>query len=343
VTRKSADGDVNPRAQAPLLEVRDLRVHFPLHGRSGLTSRPRPVVRAVDGVSFQINPGETLGLVGESGSGKTTIARAILRLEPEAGGSILYEGHDLSKLKGAELAHLRRQIQMVFQDPYNALNPQTRVGAAVAEPLIVHRLNTRRELTRRVSELLDLVGLQRDIADRFPHELSGGQRQRVNIARALACEPSLIVADEPTSALDVSVRAQTINLLQELRLKQRLTYLLISHDLSVIRHMSTHVAVMYLGKIVETADRDTLYSAPKHPYTRALLDVIPVPDPVVEKRRRLAPIRGEIPSPTDPPPGCSFHPRCPLAFERCRTEEPGLTRVGNQHFAACFLASPTKP
>jgi oligopeptide transport system ATP-binding protein len=309
----------------------------------GITRQAKPVVRAVDGVSFQIKPGETLGLVGESGSGKTTIARAILRLEQETDGAILFDGRDLSKLRRGELGRLRRRIQMVFQDPYNSLNPQTRVGAAVAEPLIVHRLVARRELTRRVSELLDLVGLQRDIADRFPHELSGGQRQRVNIARALACEPSLIVADEPTSALDVSVRAQTINLLQELRAEQDLTYLLISHDLSVIRHMSTQVAVMYLGKIVETADRDTLYAAPKHPYTRALLDVIPIPDPVIEKRRRLAPIQGEIPSPTDPPSGCPFHPRCPLAFERCQTEEPGLARVGDRHFAACFLASPTTP
>ena len=335
ITETSAENRAAPDA-APLLEVRDLRVHF----RIGPTLLPgaRRVLRAVDGVELSLQPGETLSLVGESGSGKSTLARAILQVEPQARGEVRFEGQDITRLGSRDLRRLRQRIQLVSQDFDSSLDPRERVGAALAEPLIVHQLAARATIPTRVGELMELVGLPQEMAQRYPHELSGGQRQRVNIARALALDPALLIADEPTSALDVSVRAQVINLLEDLKARQNLTYLVITHDLSVVRHISDRVAVMYLGKVVELADRDSLFEDPRHPYTRALLAAVPIPDPVIERTRRSAAIPGEIPSPLDPPSGCPFHPRCPVAFDRCRTEVPALNDVAERHRAACFLA-----
>jgi oligopeptide transport system ATP-binding protein len=326
----SANGDV-------LLEVRDLVKHFPVS--SGLFGKPWGVIRAVDGVSFTIRRGETLGLVGESGCGKTTTGRCILQLERPSSGAIVFDGRDLTKLGDAELRPLRRRIQVIFQDPYSSLNPRMTVGQIIAEPLAVHRIVTD-PATRaaRVRALLAHVGLLPQHASRYPHELSGGQRQRVGIARALAMEPSLVVCDEPVSALDVSVQAQIINLLEDLQAEFGLTYLFVAHDLSVVRHISDRVAVMYLGKIVELADRQALYEDPLHPYTRALLSAVPIPDPEVEARREHLVLRGEVPSPLKPPAGCVFHPRCPLAIDRCRTVVPELREVKPGHWAACILA-----
>lgn len=324
-------------AQGPLLEVRDLRVHFPV-GPAWLPGARR-ILRAVDGVTLSLRQGETLSLVGESGSGKSTLARAILQAEPQARGEVRFEGQAITRLRPRDLRRLRQRIQLVSQDFDSSLDPRARVGAAVAEPLIVHQLLARAKIPVRVGELLGLVGLQQEMAQRYPHELSGGQRQRVNIARALALDPALLIADEPTSALDVSVRAQVINLLEDLKAQRNLTYLVITHDLSVVRHISDRVAVMYLGKVVELADRDSLFEDARHPYTRALLSAVPVPDPVIERTRRSVAIPGEIPSPLDPPSGCPFHPRCPVAFDRCHTEVPKLDEVAERHKAACFLAS----
>jgi peptide/nickel transport system ATP-binding protein len=319
-----------------LLSVADLKVHFPFGAYVPL--RARPQLRAVDGVSFEVPRGGTLGIVGESGCGKSTTGRAVLRLVEPTSGQIRFEGRDLVAMGGDELRALRPHMQMVFQDPYSSLNPRLTVEEAVGEPLVVHHAPERTALRMRVAELLVMVGLPARMAKRYPHQLSGGQRQRVSIARALALRPSLIVADEPTSALDVSVRAQILNLMRALQDEHRLTYVFISHDLSIVRHMSTRVAVMYLGKIVEIADRDTLYANPQHPYTQALLAVVPVPDPVIERGRRRAPIRGDVPNPADPPHGCRFNTRCPLAFERCFKDEPPLADLGQGHHAACFLA-----
>jgi peptide/nickel transport system ATP-binding protein len=316
----------------PLLIARELRKHFPVKG-----SRSKSV-QAVDGVSFTVAKGETLGIVGESGCGKSTTGRALLRLVEPTSGQIRFEGRDIAHMGSDELRRLRPHMQMVFQDPYSSLNPRLTVAHAVGEPLIVHHAPERSRLGERVTELLEMVGLPARLADRYPHQLSGGQRQRVSIARALALRPSLIVADEPTSALDVSVRAQILNLMRQLQDAYRLTYVFISHDLSIVRHMSTQVAVMYLGKIVEIADRDTLYSNPQHPYTQALLAVVPVPDPELERSRRRAPIRGDVPNPANPPHGCHFNTRCPHAFDRCFNEEPALADLGRGHRAACFLA-----
>jgi peptide/nickel transport system ATP-binding protein len=323
----------------PLVRVTDLRVHFPV-GTGILPGRRRGVVKAVDGLTFDIRRGETLSLVGESGSGKSTTARALLQVERISSGTVEFDGHQLNHIGAKQLRELRPHMQMVFQDPYGSLNPRRSVGATVAEPLIVHSTVPRRQVAGRVAELLDTVGLSPRTAARYPHELSGGQRQRVSIARALALRPTLIVADEPTSALDVSVRAQILNLMQDLQVDSALTYLFISHDLSVVSHMSTRVAVMYLGQIVEIADRDELYGNPQHPYTQALLSVVPIADPRLEKKRRRSAISGEIPSPANPPSGCRFHPRCPLAFDRCRVEEPPLMNLGGDHAASCFLAKP---
>jgi oligopeptide transport system ATP-binding protein len=320
-----------------LLEVRNLVKHFPLGG--GFLSGFRGIVRAVDGVSFTIRRGETLGLVGESGCGKTTTGRCILQLERPTSGSIVFEGRELTTLDERQMRPLRRKIQVIFQDPYSSLNPRMTVGQMIDEPLAVHRIvpdpARRRE---RVNELLVRVGLLPPHARRYPHELSGGQRQRVGVARALAMEPSLIICDEPVSALDVSIQAQIINLLEDLQAEFHLTYLFIAHDLAVVRHISDRVAVMYLGGIVELADRQDLYDDPLHPYTKALLAAVPIPDPEVEARRERVVLGGEVPSPLNPPSGCVFHPRCPIAIDRCRGEVPALREVKPGHWAACILA-----
>ncbi len=330
--------DQRAAAGGTLLEVSDLKVHFSLGAYVPL--RPRLMLRAVDGISFEVPRGHTLGIVGESGCGKSTTGRAILRLIEPTAGAIRFEGREVTRMGDDELRHLRPRMQMVFQDPYSSLNPRLSVQAAIGEPLVVHDAPERKALPERVAELLEMVGLPFRLADRYPHQLSGGQRQRVSIARALALRPALIVADEPTSALDVSVRAQILNLMRELQVEHDLTYIFISHDLSIIRHMSNVVAVMYLGKVVEIADRDTIYANPQHPYTQALLAVVPVPDPEVERKRRRVPIKGDIPNPAHPPEGCRFNTRCPLAFDRCFKEEPPLADLGRGHLAACFLATP---
>ena len=321
--------------EAPLLEVRGLRMHFPV--TEGIVAR-RLVgeVKAVDGVDLTVRRGETLGLVGESGCGKTTMGRCILRLEKPTAGAILYDGVDIAGLGGKRLTELRRRIQVIFQDPYSSLNPRMKVGAIIAEPMKVHGVESdpgRR--TARVRELLSLCGLNPNFADRYPHEMSGGQRQRVGIARALALNPEFLVCDEAVSALDVSIQAQIINLLEDLREKFNLTYLFIAHDLSVVRHLCQRVAVMYLGRIVELAQCDDLFDNPLHPYTQALLAAVPVPDPTVEASRAFRPVQGEVPSPIDPPPGCVFHPRCPLAVTACRAARPVLRELRPGHWVAC--------
>ena len=316
-----------------LVEVKDLFKYFPIH--AGLMSRHVADVRAVDGVSFRIEEGETLGLVGESGSGKTTIGRLLLRLLPATKGEIIFENRDVLAMNRNEIRRLRRSIQIIFQDPFASLNPRMSIGEIIAEPVRIHGIASGKAVEERVQELLSLVGLQPYHANRYPHEFSGGQRQRVGVARALAVNPRFIVCDEPVSALDVSIQAQIINLLEDLQKKLKLTYLFIAHDLSVVRHISTRVAVMYVGKIVELADRDALYERPMHPYTQALLSAIPIPDPVLEKRRKRIVLTGDIPSPVSPPPGCRFHTRCPVAFERCKIEEPPLREYAPGHFAAC--------
>jgi oligopeptide transport system ATP-binding protein len=320
-----------------ILEVRNLVKHFHLGG--GFLGREPAVVKAVDNVSFEIRRGETLGLVGESGCGKTTTGRCVLQLERPTSGQVIFEGKDLTTLSEAELRQVRRRVQVIFQDPYSSLNPRMTVGQIIAEPLAVHDIVPDRSArAARVQELLRLAGLLPGMARRYPHELSGGQRQRVGIARALAMEPGLIICDEPVSALDVSIQAQIINLLEELQANLGLTYLFVAHDLSVVRHISDRVAVMYLGKIVEITDRKSLYDDPKHPYTKALLSAVPIPDPEIEARREHIVLGGEVPSPLKPPSGCVFHPRCPIAIDRCRTEVPDLREVTPRHRAACILA-----
>jgi oligopeptide/dipeptide ABC transporter ATP-binding protein len=321
---------------APLLDVQGLIKHFPV--TSGLFGHHvAGVVRAVDGISFAIGRGETLGLVGESGCGKTTTGRCILRLEEPTAGRILFEGRDLVTLPPNELRALRPRIQVIFQDPYSSLNPRMTIGQIVGEPMLVHGLvKSRAEAHERVAQMLVTVGLPPALAPRYPHMLSGGQRQRVGIARALAVEPAFVVCDEPVSALDVSIQAQIINLLEDLQQRFGLTYLFVAHDLSVVRHISTRVAVMYLGKIAEIADRDELYDRPLHPYTKALLSAVPVPDPAVEAKRTPVLLSGEVPSPLHPPAGCVFHPRCPIAIEECRRALPDLREVSPGHRVACI-------
>ncbi|HEX9479785.1 MAG TPA: dipeptide ABC transporter ATP-binding protein [Methylomirabilota bacterium] len=319
----------------PILQVKNLVKHFQISG--GLFGGGAGIVKAVDGVSFEIHRGETLGLVGESGCGKTTTGRCILRLEPPTSGEVVFEGRDMSKLSDAEMRGLRRRMQVIFQDPYSSLNPRMTVGQIISEPLGVHGIvPDRAARAARVQDLLRHAGLLPAMARRYPHELSGGQRQRVGIARALAMEPSLIICDEPVSALDVSIQAQIINLLEELQAEFGLTYLFVAHDLSVVRHISDRVAVMYLGKIVEITDRKSLYEDPQHPYTKALLSAVPIPDPVVEGRREHVVLGGEVPSPLNPPSGCVFHPRCPIAVAECRTTIPELREIKPGHQAACI-------
>jgi oligopeptide transport system ATP-binding protein len=319
----------------PLLEVKGLRMHFPV--TEGVFRRRKVgEVKAVDGIDFTIDRGDTLGLVGESGCGKTTTGRCILRLEKPTAGAIVYDGTDLATLDRGALRTLRRRIQVVFQDPYSSLNPRMKVGEIIGEPMKVHAIEPdARRRAARVAELLSVCGLDPAFADRYPHEMSGGQRQRVGIARALALEPEFIVCDEAVSALDVSIQAQVVNLLEDLRERFGLTYLFIAHDLSVVRHLCQRVAVMYLGRIVEMAASDELFDNPLHPYTQALLASVPIPDPSVEAARAFRPPAGEVPSPINPPSGCVFHPRCPIAVEGCRSARPELREVRPGHFVAC--------
>ncbi len=338
-------GSIAAIAPAPgdvLLSVRDLRMWFPI--TEGLIlERHVGDVRAVDDISFDVRRGETLGLVGESGCGKTTTGRAILRLYRPTAGSVIFDGVDLTRLDGEPLRRMRRRMQMIFQDPYASLNPRMTVGGIVGEPLSVHGIGTPAERRVRVAELLDVVGLNPNFLNRYPHEFSGGQRQRIGVARALALKPELIVADEPISALDVSIQAQIINLLEQLQDEFGLTYLFIAHDLSVVRHVSDRIAVMYLGRIVELSGSRDLYERPLHPYSVALLSAVPIPDPVVESRRRRIILRGDVPSPADPPSGCRFHTRCWLREklgnpEACVTEDPALRTLAGGHEVACHFA-----
>jgi oligopeptide transport system ATP-binding protein len=322
-------------ADRPLLEVRGLHMHFPI-SEGMLMRRQIGEVKAVDGVDFTLQRGETLGLVGESGCGKTTTGRCILQLERPTAGEILYDGVDINRLPRRDMLALRRRIQVIFQDPYSSLNPRMKVGDIIGEPIMVHGLAPdSAKRAARVRELLSVCGLNPNFADRYPHEMSGGQRQRVGIARALALEPEFIVCDEAVSALDVSIQAQVINLLEDLRERFGLTYLFIAHDLSVVRHLCQRVAVMYLGRIVELADCDELFDHPLHPYTRALLGAVPIPDPTIEASRTFQPVRGEVPSPINPPSGCVFHPRCALAVESCKQERPTLRELKPGHWVAC--------
>ncbi len=318
-----------------LLEVKNLKMYFPI--TSGILIQKKVAdIKAVDDVSFFIRKGETLGLVGESGCGKTTVGRCLLQLYKPTAGEVLFQGRDLTKLKGGAIRGIRRQMQIIFQDPYGSLNPRMSCGGIVGEPLIVHGLTkSRKEYQEQVSELLRVVGLNPYMKDRYPHEFSGGQRQRIGVARALAVRPAFIVCDEPVSALDVSIQAQVINLLEELQQEFNLTYLFIAHDLSVVRHISNRVAVMYLGHIVELADRVEIYENPLQPYTKALLSAVPIPDPVVEAKRERIILIGDVPSPLHPPSGCVFRTRCPIAIDDCKERFPEWREVSPDHWVAC--------
>lgn len=320
-----------------LVKVENLKKYFPIT-RGIVFQKEIGAVRAVDDISFEIHRGETLGLVGESGCGKSTTGRTIIQLYRPTSGKVYYQDQDLSDLKGGDLRHLRRNMQIIFQDPYASLDPRMTVGNIIAEPLEIHGIGkSKKERRERVKELLRLVGLNPYFINRYPHEFSGGQRQRIGVARALALEPEFIVCDEPISALDVSIQAQVVNLLEELQDSLGLTYLFIAHDLSMVRHISDRTAVMYLGKIVELAEREELYNNPLHPYTQALLSAVPIPDPVAERNRQRVILEGDVPSPANPPPGCNFHPRCPIAVEICRQEEPEWREVIPDHWVACHL------
>ena len=319
-----------------LVQVEGLKKYFPIT-RGIVIQRQVGAVRAVDGVSFDVYRGETLGLVGESGCGKTTTGRTILQLYRPTAGRVTFDGIDLTALKGPDLRRIRRRAQMIFQDPYASLNPRWTISRIIGEPLRTHRLASAKEQIERIQELLSLVRLNPRFINRYPHEFSGGQRQRIGVARALASNPEFIVCDEPISALDVSIQAQVVNLLEDLQDQLGLTYLFIAHDLSMVRHICSRVAVMYLGQIVELAEKNELYDHPVHPYTQALLSAVPVPDPPVERRRKRTILEGDVPSPADPPPGCRFSTRCPVAKERCCEAEPPLRDRGGGHFVACHL------
>ena len=323
-----------------ILSVTDLKMHFPIM-RGIVFQRQVGAIKAVDGLSFDLYRGETLGMVGESGCGKSTTGRAILQLYRPTGGDVVFEGVNLVETKGESLRKMRSRMQMIFQDPYASLNPRMTVGSIIGEPLEVHSIGeNKKDRQERVQELLKKVGLNPYFINRYPHEFSGGQRQRIGIARALAVNPSFIVCDEPISALDVSIQAQVINLLEDLQQELGLTYLFIAHDLSVVRHISSRIAVMYLGKIVELAQRDELYEKPMHPYTQALLSAVPIPDPAIELHRQRIILEGDVPSPANPPKGCHFSTRCPKVMDVCRQEEPPFKDYGGGHYAACFLYEP---
>ena len=319
-----------------LLQVDDLKMHFPIY--RGVIRRQVGAVRAVDGVSFDVRRGETLGLVGESGCGKSTTGRTILQLYKPTDGSVIFDGTDLVTLKGEQMRQMRRKMQMIFQDPYASLNPRMTVAEIVGEPLIAHEVAMGREIQERVNHLLELVNLNPSFASRYPHEFSGGQRQRIGVARALALQPSFIICDEPISALDVSIQAQVVNLLEELQEQFSLTYLFIAHDLSMVKHISDRVAVMYLGVIVELATRDELYAKPLHPYTQALLSAVPIPDPIADAKRKRTILKGDVPSPANPPSGCRFRTRCPIAEAVCAESRPEFREIRPGHFVACFFA-----
>ena len=318
-----------------LLRVEELVMHFPIY--RGVIRRQVGAVHAVDGVSFSIKRGETLGLVGESGCGKSTTGRTILQLYKPTAGHVFYEDTDLTTLKREEMRYMRREMQMIFQDPYASLNPRMTVGEIIGEPLMVHGVASGKEIQQVVSHLLELVKMEPAFASRYPHEFSGGQRQRIGVARALALQPSLIICDEPISALDVSIQAQVVNLLEDLQAQFNLTYLFIAHDLSMVRHISTRVAVMYLGVIVEIADRADLYENPLHPYTQALLSAVPIPDPVADAKRKRRVLEGDVPSPVNPPSGCRFRTRCWLADKICAEQRPELREITRNHFVACHM------
>lgn len=326
----------NANNKETLLQVDDLMMHFPIY--RGVIQRQVGAVRAVDGISFDIKRGETLGLVGESGCGKSTTGRTILQLYRPTAGSVHFENVDLVHLKGEELRKIRRKMQMIFQDPYASLNPRMTVADIVGEPLVVHDVAKGKEIQDRVQHLLEIVNLNPSFASRYPHEFSGGQRQRIGVARALALQPSFIICDEPISALDVSIQAQVVNLLEELQEQFNLTYLFIAHDLSMVKHISSRVAVMYLGVIVELASRDELYAKPLHPYTQALLSAVPIPDPIADAKRKRTILQGDVPSPANPPSGCRFRTRCPIAEAVCAESRPEFREIKPGHFVACFFA-----
>ena len=337
INNLTADIRSNGSSADEILRVEDLHVYFPVT-KGVLFKKQVGSVKAVDGVSFSLKRGETLGLVGESGCGKSTTGLALIHMLAATGGRILFEGDDITSFSKAQVKDFRRRVQMVYQDPYGSLNPRMKVSDIIGEPLEVHGLNKDRAQYRaRIAELLDLVGLAPYMADRYPHEFSGGQRQRIGIARALALEPSLIVCDEPVSALDVSIQAQVVNVFMELQRRLGLTFIFIAHDLAVVRHISDRIAVMYLGRIVEIATRDELYKNPLHPYTIALLSAVPVADVETEEKRARVIVKGEVPSPLNPPSGCRFHPRCPMAMEKCKSEIPTLSDQGNGRVVACHL------
>lgn len=324
----------------PLLKVEHLYKEFPT-GSGFLAGKfSKKVVSAVNDISFEIHAGETFGLVGESGCGKSTTGRAIMHLDPPTAGKVYFEGRDISKMNKKELKDMRREMQFIFQDPYASLNPRMTIGEIISEPMVIHGIGTPEERTERVRELLDVVGLNPEHINRYPHEFSGGQRQRVGIARSFILRPKLIICDEPVSALDVSIQAQVLNLLKELQRQYGTAYLFIAHDLSVVQHISDRVAVMYLGKMVELSDWKSLYAQPSHPYTQSLLSAVPIPDPDVQKNRKRIILAGDPPSPIDPPSGCRFHTRCPIAQAKCAEETPEFSEIENGHFCACHFAQP---